>query len=120
MAFEDIIELIGKVVDATGVLVIILGVILASIQFVRTVLREGGSDEVYRRFRQGLGRGLLLGLELLVAADIIRTVAITPTLESVTVLAIIVIIRTFLSWSLEVELDGRWPWQRSQNTTPVS
>ncbi len=62
-------------------------------------------------FRKTLGRSILTGLELLVAADIIRTVAVEPTLESVLVLGLIVIIRTFLSFSLEVEIDGRWPWQ---------
>ncbi len=68
---------------------------------------------IYGRFRQQLGRVILLGLELLVAADIIRTVAVTPTLDSVVVLGVIVLVRTFLSFSLEVELTGHWPWQRS-------
>jgi uncharacterized membrane protein len=67
----------------------------------------------YKRCRHDLGRAILLGLEILVAADIISTVTLTPTLESVVVLGIIVLIRTFLSWSLALELDGRWPWQRS-------
>lgn len=62
--------------------------------------------------RQNLGRGILLGLEILIAADIIRTVAITPTLDGVLVLGVIVLIRTFLSMALQVELEGRWPWQR--------
>jgi uncharacterized membrane protein len=66
-----------------------------------------------QRYRQDLGRVILLGLEVLVAADIVRTVAFTPTMESVTVLAIIVAICTFLSWSLALELEGRWPWQRA-------
>lgn len=65
-------------------------------------------------FRSGLGRSILLGLEFLVAADIINTVAVEPTIESLLVLAGIVLIRTFLSFSLEVEIDGRWPWQKSQ------
>lgn len=116
MAFPHIIELIGQAVDAAGVAAIIIGAVIATVQFVRAVLREGSSEALYRRYRQGLGRGLLLGLELLVAGDIIRTVAVTPTLESVVVLAIIVLIRTFLSWSLEVELNGRWPWQRPQKS----
>ena len=67
-------------------------------------------------FRSQLGRAILVGLELLVAADIIRTVAVTPTLESVGVLAGIVVIRTFLSWSLELEISGRWPWQKATAT----
>jgi uncharacterized membrane protein len=76
--------------------------------------RPAGSEpmSVYRSYRQLLGRSILLGLELLVAADIIRTVAVTPTFESVGVLAIIVLIRTFLSFSLELEITGRWPWQK--------
>lgn len=69
--------------------------------------------QVYQRLRQQLGRSILLGLELLVAADIIRTVAITPTVESVVVLAGIVLIRTFLSFSLELEITGRWPWTKA-------
>ena len=64
-----------------------------------------------------MGRAILLGLEILVAADIISTVTLTPTMESVIVLGIIVLIRTFLSWSLALELDGRWPWQRGATKT---
>lgn len=76
------------------------------------VARPEGRRGSYRAFRQDLGRAILLGLELLVGADIIRTVSEIPTLEKVLVLAIIVLIRTFLSFTLEVELEGRWPWQR--------
>jgi uncharacterized membrane protein len=72
---------------------------------------EVGWAKAYRRYRADLGRGILLGLELLVAADIIGTVAVTPTLQSLAVLGLIVLIRTFLSFSLEVEIEGRWPWQ---------
>ena len=87
-------------------------------------LRAGNDDlSFYRLYRQLLGRSILLGLELLVAADIIRTVAVTPTFESVGVLAIIVLIRTFLSFSLELEITGRWPWQkelRRSNKSPAT
>ena len=76
-----------------------------------------GKLNFYRSYRQLLGRSILLGLELLVAADIIRTVAVTPTFVSVGVLAIIVLIRTFLSFSLELEITGRWPWQKE--TSPA-
>jgi uncharacterized membrane protein len=105
MAFEDVIENVGKVVDALGVTAILAGIVVS----VALVFRP--DPDRYRAFRQRLGRGILLGLELLVAADIIRTVAVAPTLESVSVLALIVLVRTFLSFSLEVELTGRWPWQ---------
>jgi uncharacterized membrane protein len=72
-----------------------------------------GWPAAYRRYRANLGRGILLGLELLVAADIIGTVAVTPSLQNLAVLGLIVLIRTFLSVSLEVEIEGRWPWQRA-------
>lgn len=108
MTFAEVIEVVGKVVDAAGVAAIVVGALFATFLSV-TRRREGN---VYRLFRRRLGRSILLGLELLVAADIIRTVAVTPTLESVGVLAAIVLIRTFLSFSLELEITGRWPWQQ--------
>ena len=74
--------------------------------------RKRTDQDIYRRYRRSLGRSILLGLELLVAADIIRTVAVTPTFESVGVLGLIVLIRTFLSFSLELEITGRWPLQK--------
>lgn len=113
MTLFEIIEFIGQAVDAAGVGVIVLGILYATWQFIaRTLNRASGrSGDNYDRYRESIGRALLLGLEILVAADIIRTVAITPTLESVAILGLIVIIRTFLSWSLEVELNGRFPWQ---------
>ncbi|HEX8374326.1 MAG TPA: DUF1622 domain-containing protein, partial [Geminicoccaceae bacterium] len=73
-----------------------------------------GWAKAYRGYRANLGRGILLGLELLVAADIIGTVAATPTLQNLAVLGLIVLIRTFLSFSLEVEIEGRWPWQAAR------
>jgi uncharacterized membrane protein len=105
------VEAIGLVVDAAGVAVIVVAIALAGVAFVRAV---GASpfESAYRDLRQSIGRGVLLGLELLVAGDIIRTVAVAPTVTSVAVLAVIVAIRTFLSFSLQVELTGRWPWQQ--------
>ncbi|BBZ36729.1 DUF1622 domain-containing protein [Mycolicibacterium confluentis] len=110
MGFTETIETVGKVIDAIGVGAIALGGLLAAGMAIGRLLRR--NPNTYRLFRGQLGRAILLGLELLVAADIIRTVAITPTLESVGVLAGIVLIRTFLSWSLELEITGRWPWQK--------
>jgi uncharacterized membrane protein len=110
MDIGAIIETVGVVVDILGVITIVLGVAYAAIDAgIRGLKRQ---SPIYTRFRRVLGRAILLGLELLVAADIIKTVAVTPTLESVAVLAIIVLIRTFLSWSLELEISGRWPWQK--------
>ncbi|MFI6925479.1 DUF1622 domain-containing protein [Nonomuraea spiralis] len=111
MDFARIVEAVGQAVDLVGVAIIVLGALTATVLFVQR-LREGGTpQEVYRSYRQGLGRAILLGLELLVAGDIIRTVAVAPTFTSVGVLALIVLVRTFLSFSLEVELEKRLPWQ---------
>jgi len=112
MGYNDVIEKIGMTIDAAGVVVIVTG---AAIAFVVTAVRLSRHESnVYRRLRQQLGQAILLGLELLVAGDIIRTVATSPSLTSVAVLAAIVLIRTFLSFSLEVETTGRWPWQKRE------
>jgi uncharacterized membrane protein len=110
VSFNETVEVVGKVIDAAGVTAIVLGCLSAAVRAVGRLRRDEPNN--YRRFRQQLGRSILLGLELLVAADIIRTVAVTPTLTSVAVLAGIVVIRTFLSFSLELEITGRWPWQK--------
>jgi uncharacterized membrane protein len=116
MVFNDVIDKIGMTIDAAGVAVIVTG---AAIALVASAIRLSRREsDVYRRFRQQLGQAILLGLELLVAGDIVRTVAASPTLTSVAILAAIVLIRTFLSFSLEVETTGRWPWQRRKITAP--
>ncbi|MGV8896926.1 MAG: DUF1622 domain-containing protein [Rhodoglobus sp.] len=116
MDFQTIIEAIGTYVDLAGVAVMVVGAVVSIPLALRGFQLRGrpvGAEpqSVYRSYRQLLGRSILLGLEFLVAGDIIRTVAVTPTFESVGVLAIIVLIRTFLSFSLEFEITGRWPWQ---------
>ncbi len=111
--FGQTIEAIGRIVDAAGVAVIAGGVALVSFVALRRLTHR--EPDVYMSFRQQLGRAILLGLELLVAADIIRTVAVAPTIESVLVLGGIVLVRTFLSFSLEVELTGHWPWQAARS-----
>jgi uncharacterized membrane protein len=111
MSFKDWVDLAGQVIDGAGVAAVVIGAVAAGVfAVVRAVRRQG---PIYRPFRRFLGRSILLGLELLVAADIIRTVAVTPTLASVGVLAGIILIRTFLSFSLELEITGRWPWQKA-------
>jgi len=117
-SFNEIAEMVGLLFDGVGVLVILLGTVVATVRLAAYRRREA---DPYRQFRQDIGRGILLGLEFLVAADIIRTVAVTPTLQGVLVLGLIVLIRTFLSTALQVELEGRWPWQRaSEPTSPGS
>ena len=110
-------ESIVRVVEFVGVALILAGATAATIRF---VLRwtTASLDVAYREYRQHLGRAILLGLEFLVAGDIINTVAVDPTFRSVGVLAGIVAIRTFLSFSLEVEIEGRWPWARLEAEPP--
>jgi uncharacterized membrane protein len=107
-SFREIIEGVVIVIDGLGVLIIVLGILFAA---ARLALRR--AEDPFRQVRQDLGRGILLGLEVLIAADIIRSVAVTPTLEGVMVLGLIVVIRTFLSVALQVEIEGKWPWQRA-------
>ncbi len=110
MSLVEVIEAIGTTIDAIGVAVIAGGAVLAVFLTLGKNRREEGG--AYDFFRRRLGRAILLGLEFLVAADIIRTVAVTPTGESVLVLGGIVLIRTFLSFSLQLEMTGAWPWQQ--------
>lgn len=118
--FADTVEQVGKVIDWVGVAVIVIGLLLATVLFVRHAFQRRRFDESYRLYRQRVGKAILLGLEFLVAADIIRTVAVEPTFRSVGVLAVIVLVRTFLSFTLEVELEGRWPWQRRGRSEPAA
>jgi uncharacterized membrane protein len=100
---------IGTIIDAMGVVVIVIGAAYATGRFLFQRPREPAGS--YQLYRQNLGRAILLGLEFLIAGDIIRTVVVAPTLENVAVLGIIVVIRTFLSTALQFELEGRLPWQ---------
>lgn len=117
MDFYGVIELVGEIVDGAGVAAIVIGAVVSTVIAVGHLLQR---RPVYSSYRRWLGRSILLGLELLVAADIIRTVAITPTFDSVIVLGLIVLIRTFLSFSLELEITGRWPWQKGEPATEVA
>jgi uncharacterized membrane protein len=117
---KSLIETVGQAVDTAGVLVIGVGFAVATVVFVYRYWRRGSADGLYRPYRQNIGRAILLGLEFLVGGDIIRTVAVSPTFASVGVLGLIVVIRTFLSFSLEVELDGRWPWQAKSPGDPAA
>jgi uncharacterized membrane protein len=110
-SFQDINTLIGyvaKFIEVCGVLTILIGGAISTIRFIIDHLAK--IENSYEDFRSALGRSILLGLEFLVAGDIIGTVAVEPTFKSLGVLGLIVLIRTFLSFSLEVEIKGRWPW----------
>ena len=113
--FDELIHALAFGIEAAGIAVIVLGSAIASVAFLQHSIRRRDAREGYHRFRAGLGRALLLGLEFLVGADIIRTVAIQPTFHNLGVLGLLIVIRTFLSFTLEVEIDGHWPWQASRN-----
>jgi uncharacterized membrane protein len=108
--FRSLVEIAGTALDAAGVLVVVGGAVVATARLLFHRLSAVG--EYYRGFRQNLGRAIVLGLEFLIAGDIIRTVVVAPTLQNVLVLGLIVLIRTFLSLSLQLEIEGRLPWQR--------
>lgn len=112
-------EWITSGLEAAGIAAIVLGVLATSAVFLRDNLRAGRSSGdawvgAYERYRANLGRAILLGLELLVAADIVGTVAAPLDLRGIGALGLVVLIRTFLSFSLEVEIKGRWPWRESE------
>src|SRR3954447_14334033 len=106
------IDTASIVIEILAVGIIVIAILFATTRYVyQALFRRVPGIDYYREYKALLGRSLLLGLEILVAADIVRTVALEPTLTSVGVLGILVLIRTFLSWSLVVEIEGRWPWQ---------
>lgn len=107
------VDHLAKLLELAGVGIIIGGVALAAVQFARSGLRGAGWQAAYQACRSNLGRGILLGLELLVGADIISTITAPLTFQSVALLGGIIMIRTFLSFSLETEIEGCWPWQRA-------
>lgn len=109
--FKSVAEGIAVTLEGLGILVLVLGIMLAAVRYVRGH-RDAPRETAYDHFRRGIGRSILLGLELLVAADIIHTVATRPSFESLGILGLLILIRTFLSIEIEMELEGRWPWQR--------
>jgi uncharacterized membrane protein len=106
------IEYAALAIEVVAVVLIGLAIFYSVIRYSFQGIFKLDDEGRYRELKIRLGRGLLIGLEILVAADIVRTVALEATLESVVVLGLLVLIRTFLSWSLEVEIEGRWPWQQ--------
>lgn len=116
MNFEQahaVVDVVAKLIELVGVAIILIGIVLASLHFFQAGRSEGWRD-AYGSYRSNLGRGILLGLELLVGADIIATITAPLTFSSVGLLGGIVVIRTFLSFSLETEIEGCWPWQRAR------
>jgi len=110
-AIVDWIEAAAIALEILAVVIIVASIFYSVICYLYRHVRGQAADDHYRDLKGRLGRSMLLGLEILVAADIVRTVALEATLESIVVLGLLVLIRTFLSWALEVEIAGHWPWQ---------
>ena len=109
----------ADIVEAIAVTLIVGYIIIATLQWLAHSVRHWQFTlEHYQVFRANLGRALLLGLEILVAADVVRTVALAPTLINVAALGLLVVVRTFLSWSIVLEIEARWPWQ-ARSTDPA-
>ena len=112
MEVEPILEKLALGVEVAAVAVIILGIVIATGHYISKLLRKQSAIETFGSYRHALARTLLLSLEFLVAADIVRTVIIDePSFENIGVLGLIILVRTFLGWALEVEINGRWPWK---------
>ena len=114
MSYEEVIANLVKGAEAVGAGIMVIGGLASLLAFLPEARKQGSYD----RLRRNLGRCILLGLEVLIVADIVRTIVVDPTFESVTVLGIIVLIRILLSFSLEVEIDGTWPWDRWRERGP--
>jgi uncharacterized membrane protein len=114
----EFLRIVISVIELAGVAVIVVAAIVAVLVYVRGGVSRGGWATGFQPFRATLGRGILLGLEFLIAADIIRTITLDPTIDSLIILGGIVVVRTFLSLSLQVEIEGRWPWQPAPQATP--
>ncbi len=115
--YSEWMDMVGSGLDFVGVMVIVIGAVVST--FLYLFGRKEATVPPFKRYRQGLGKSILLGLEFLVAGDIIRTVVVAPTLENITTLGLIVLIRTFLSMTLQLEVDGHWPWQPKPAAIPV-
>ncbi len=114
MTFTHLMEHVAQAFEVLGALVLAIGTVWAFVTSGRIWLQSRQARQSYGSLRQGIGGTLLLGLEILVAADLIRTIAVAPTLDNVLILGVIVLIRTFLSFSLETEISGVPPWRRGQ------
>lgn len=111
-ALARLMEPVAMALELFGVFVIVAGILWATGRFLLRDLRSGDGVKAYEHYRANLGRGILLGLEILVGADIVATVTAPLTFRSVGLLGLVILIRTFLSFSLETEIEGRWPWRR--------
>ena len=107
-------ELVSEIFDVFGVAILVVGVLVATILFLAAVFKPPGMVAAIEAFKVRIGRAMLLGLEVLIAADIVKTVALEATVENMTALALLIVVRTVLTWTLSLEIEGRWPWQSGE------
>ncbi len=110
MTYDQVISDVVQVVEGIGAAIMIAGGACAFADYLLSMVRQDGRGDAYRKLRRRLGQAILLGLEVLIVGDIVRTIIVSPTVDSVAVLGMVVVIRIVLSFSLEVEIDGVWPW----------
>ena len=110
---RNLIEVAAQGIEVFAVVIIVIAIVHGSVRYLFHITKR--VEDAYEQYKIQLGKALLLGLEFLVAADVVKTVVLEPTLENVAILGLLVIIRTFLSWSLVVEIEGRWPWQGTKS-----
>ena len=113
MSLREVAEVLVLVIEGAGMTVIVVGIVISALRAGRILLREGDLELAYRRLRLGLGHSLIIGIDLLIASEIILSI-IAETLESVAVLGATVIVRVFLSFAIAVDVEGRVPWRRTQ------
>jgi uncharacterized membrane protein len=116
VSISGLIRAIGVAIDVFGVAIIVIGIVWSSLALLRRRMRE----EFYDSYKIRIGRSLLLGLEILVAADIVKTIALAPSFNSLGVLGGLIVVRTFLAWTLVLEIEGRWPWQGERRQSALA
>jgi uncharacterized membrane protein len=118
MSFEELFADVARVIEGAGVVIMTVGLAAVLLRYTYAAASDRTRTGSYERLRVNIGRVILLGLEILIVGDIVRTIIVEASVQSVLVLGLIVVIRTVLSFALEVEISGRWPWQQSPHTTP--
>lgn len=117
MSFEELFADVARVIEGVGVVIMTAGLVFVLLRYTYAAASDRTRAGSYQRLRVAIGRVILLGLEILIVGDIVRTIIVEASVQSVLVLGLIVVIRTVLSFALEVEISGRWPWQQAPHTT---